>query len=453
MEKSKQLEGPKGYPIVGVLPQLKANTFKFLNSVAQKYGDLVPMRIFMTTSYLLNHPAHVEHVLQKNHRNYRKSPMATEKMGAVLGEGLATSESDLWARQRKLIQPSFNRHRVEALGDRMVSVIDGHLDKWRKRAMNDEEFNLTDDTSLLTLEIALQTMFGTSFSEDFDSFAEAMRVVHEGTAKKIWDVTGIGDRLPTKGNRLFREAMDYLNGIVDRVIAERRVQGTAGEDLLDILMDAADEDTGEVMTDKQLRAEVMTMMISGHDTTATMVAWALLILSQHKTHLELMRDEVDQIMAGKMPETSDLPHLEYMRRVIQEVARLRPSIWWFARVAINDDEIAGQPIKAGTTVFISQYLIHTHPSIWKNPDTFDPDRFLPENVAKRPKFSYFPFGAGPRVCVGSNFAMMEMQFTLAMIFRQFDVHVTSERDPDIGTLITLRPKEDIYARVTPRLRH
>ena len=249
----------------------------------------------MTTSFLLNHPAHVEHVLQRNHRNYRKSPMATEKMGAVLGEGLATSESDLWARQRKLIQPSFNRQRVDALGDRMVSVIDGLLDKWRKHAMNDEEFNLTDDTSYLTLELALQTMFGTSFSEDFDAFAEAMRVVHEGTAKKIWDVTGIGDRLPTRGNRLFKEAMDYLNGIVDRVIAERRAKGTSGEDLLDILMDAQDSDTGEVMSDKQLRAEVMTMMISGHDTTTTMVAWALLILSQHKTHLECMRDEVDQV--------------------------------------------------------------------------------------------------------------------------------------------------------------
>ena len=218
-------------------------------------------------------------------------------------------------------------------------------------------------------------------------------------------------------------------------------------------MEAQDSDTEESMSDKQLRDEVMTMMLSGHETTATMIAWALLILSQHKTHLERMRDEVDQVMAGKMPETSDLPQLDYMRRAIQEIARLRPSIWWFARVAIDDDEIAGQPIKAGTTVFISQYLIHTLPTIWKDPDTFDPDRFLPENIAKRPKFAYFPFGAGPRVCVGSNFAMMEMQYTLAMIFRQFDVHVTSDSDPEFGTLITLRPRKDIYARVSPRLRH
>jgi cytochrome P450 len=453
MEKAKKLKGPKGYPIVGVLPYLRANTFKFLNSVAKTYGNFVPMRILMTTSYLLNHPAHVEHVLQKNHRNYRKTPMAVKKLQPVLGEGLVTSENDLWARQRKLIQPSFNRHRVDALGARMVSVIDSHLDQWRQRAKDDQEFNLTEDTHFLTLEIALQTMFGTSLHGDFENFASAMKVIHETAAKKIWDVTGIGDRLPTQQNKAYREATAFLHNIVDRIISERRAKGTAGEDLLDILMDARDADTEETMTDKQLRDEVMTMMLSGHETTATMISWALLILSQHKQHLEMLRDEVDNVMAGKQPEASDLPQLDYMRRVIQEVARLRPSIWWFARVAINDDEIAGQPIKAGTTVFISQYLIHTLPSIWRNPDTFDPDRFLPENIAKRPKFAYFPFGAGPRVCVGSSFAMMEMQFTLAMIFRQFDVNITSDADPEIGSLITLKPRDDIRARVSPRVRH
>lgn len=407
----------------------------------------------MTTSYLLNHPAHVEHVLQKNYRNYRKTPMLVKKLRPVLGEGLLTSENDLWAKQRELIQPSFNRHRVGALGDRMVSIIDRHLEKWRSRASTGEEFNLSDDTSFLTLEIALQTMFGTSLESDFEEFSAAMNTIHEVASKRIWDVTGLGEKMPTKKNKAFREATEFLHGIVDRIIAERRTQGTAGEDLLDILMEAQDANTNESMTDTQLRDEVMTMMLAGHDTTATMVAWALLIVSQHKSRLEILRDEVDLVLAGKQPETTDLPSLDYLRRVIQEVARLRPSFWWFARVAINDDEIAGQPIKAGTTVFISQYLIHTLPSIWKDPDTFDPDRFLPENIARRPKFAYFPFGAGPRVCVGSSFAMMEMQFTLAMIFRQFDVNVTSDPDPEFGNLITLRPMKDIHARVTPRVRH
>lgn len=452
MEKVKRLKGPRGYPIIGVLPQLRGNTFKFLSSAAKTYGDFVPLRILMTTSYLLNHPAHVEHVLQKNYRNYRKTPML-EKLRPVLGDGLFTSENDLWKRQRNLIQPSFNRQRVDALADRMVAVIDDHLQQWRQKAQTGEEFNLSDDTSFLTLEIALQTMFGTSLHSDGEGFAEAMKVIHEVSAKRIWDVTGLGEKMPTKKNKAFRDATDFLHSVVDRIIAERRRKGAAGEDLLDILMDARDANTHETMTDKQLRDEVMTLMLAGHDTTATMVAWALLIISQHKSRLEVLRDEADLVLAGKQPETADLPSLDFLGRSIQEVARLRPSFWWFARVAINDDEIAGQPIKAGTTVFISQYLIHTLPSIWKDPDTFDPDRFLPENVARRPKFAYFPFGAGPRVCVGSSFAMMEMQFTLAMIFRQFDVHVTSDPDPEFGNLITLRPMKDIHARLTPRVRH
>lgn len=405
----------------------------------------------MTTSYLLNHPAHVEHVLQKNYRNYRKTPML-EKLRPVLGDGLFTSENELWEKQRGLIQPSFSRERVDALGDRMVGVIEKHLMSWRTHAASGEPFNLSDDASFLTLEIALQTMFGTSLGSDGAGFAESMKTIHEVSAKRIWDVTGLGECMPTRQNKAFAEATDFLKGVVDRIIAERRTHGQ-GDDLLDVLMDAKDAETQETMSDTQLRDEVMTLMLAGHDTTATMVAWALLILAQHKTQLETLRDEVDRVLEGKNPETSDLRALDYTRRVIQEVARLRPSFWWFARVAIDDDEIAGQPIKAGTTVFISQYLIHMLPSIWENPDTFDPDRFLPEHIANRPKFAYFPFGAGPRVCVGSSFAMMEMQFTLAMIFRQFDVEITSDPEPEFGNLITLRPIKDIYARVTPRLRH
>jgi cytochrome P450 len=183
------------------------------------------------------------------------------------------------------------------------------------------------------------------------------------------------------------------------------------------------------------------------------VAWALLMLSQHTGHLEALRNETDSVLMGRVPGPDDLKPLEFMKRVIQEVARLRPSIWWFARVAINDDNIAGQQIKAGTTVFISQYLIHTQPTIWDDPEKFDPDRFLPERTMSRSKFAYFPFGAGPRVCIGSSFAMMEMQFVLAMILRRFDISITSDKDPEFGTLITLRPTHDIYAQAKLRRRH
>jgi cytochrome P450 len=178
-----------------------------------------------------------------------------------------------------------------------------------------------------------------------------------------------------------------------------------------------------------------------------------LLLVRNPDCLERLRDEVDTVLQGQPPTAADLKKLDYTKRVIHEVARLRPSIWWFARVAVNDDNICGQPIKAGTTVLISQYLVHRNPSIWDDPERFDPDRFLPENVVRRSKFAYLPFGAGPRVCIGSTFAMMEMQFILAMLCRRYDIEIVSALEPELSSMITLRPKEDILAKVRLRRRH
>src|SRR5262245_13998068 len=193
MSEQRILAGPKGYPILGVLPMLRDDTFNFLKEVSRKYGDIVPLRILMTTAYLLNHPTHVEHVLQKNHRNYRKTPMLG-KLRPVLGDGLFMSEGELWTRQRKLIQPSFHKERVDALASIMTDVITAHLKAWEKRAQTGETFNLTEDIAVLTLEIALQTMFGTGLGRDAEHFGEAMKIVHHVPAKRIWDFTGIGEK-------------------------------------------------------------------------------------------------------------------------------------------------------------------------------------------------------------------------------------------------------------------
>jgi cytochrome P450 len=431
---------------------LRADTLGFLKRTVETYGDFVPLNILMHTAYLLNHPSHVEHVLQRNHKNYRKTPML-EKLRPVLGDGLFMSEGELWTRQRNLIQPSFHRERIETLAQKMVEIIAEHMGTWQRRAANAEPFNLSDDMSFLTLEIALQTFFGTTLGKDGPAFAEAMKAVHDISAKRIWNLTGLSEWLPTRENRTFKQAVALLHAVVGRIITERRQSRERHDDLLAVLMDARDADTDEAMTDRQLRDEVMTLMLAGHDTTATMMAWALLILSQHPEHVARLRQEVDDVLAGRLPEAADLKQLAFTKRAIQEIARLRPSFWWFARVAIDDDIIGGQRIKAGTTVFISQYLIQNSPNLWEDPDKFDPDRFSPERIAQRSRFAYFPFGAGPRVCVGSNFALMEMQFSLALMFRQFDIAIVSDQAPAFGNLITLRPVDDIWAKVSPRRRH
>ncbi len=445
--------GPKGYPLLGVIPQLRANTLGFLDHVAKTYGDLVPMRMFMSTAYLLNHPKHIEHVLQTNYRNYRKTKMM-DKFKPILGEGLFISEDELWTRQRKLVQPSFHRQRVEAMGGTMIDVIKDHVAMWDKLAVSGEEFSLSLDMSYLALEVALRTMFGNSLPrEEANAISDALHVANEITAKRLWEMTRLGEILPTRENRAYNGAANTLDRIVSRIINERRKADLRQDDLLGVLIDARDADTDEAMSDKQLRDEVLTLLLSGHETTAVALSWAFLLLAQNPAALERMRDEADTVLAGRDPVAEDVRQLEYTKRVVQEVARLKPPIWWVARTAISDDNIAGETIKAGTTVLISQYLIHRNPSVWEDPERFDPDRFEPEQSVRRSKFAYLPFGAGPRVCVASAFATMEMQFLLAMMQRRFDVKITSDLEPELSNLITLRPKYDIMAKVSPRRRH
>lgn len=446
-------DGPKGYPLLGVIPQLRANTLGFLGQVVKTYGDFVPMRMFMSTAYLLNHPKHIEHVLQTNYRNYRKTKMM-DKFKPILGEGLFISEDELWTRQRKLVQPSFHRQRVEAMGATMISVINDHVRMWDGFAATGEEVNLSLDMSYLALEVALRTMFGNSLPrEEANAISEALHVANEITAKRLWEMTRLSEFLPTRETRAYNGAAQTLDRIVSRIINERRKSDVRQDDLLGVLIDARDADTDEAMSDKQLRDEVLTLLLSGHETTAVALSWAFLLLAQNPAVLERLRDEADTVLAGREPVAEDVRSLEYTKRVVQEVARLKPPIWWVARTAIGDDNIAGEPIKAGTTVLISQYLIHRNPSVWEDPERFDPDRFEPERSVRRSKFAYLPFGAGPRVCVASAFATMEMQFLLAMMLRRFDVTITSDLEPELSNLITLRPKYDITAKVSPRRRH
>jgi cytochrome P450 len=306
----------------------------------------------------------------------------------------------------------------------------------------------------VALDVALRTMFGNALcSTEAKAVSDALVVADDITARRIWDLTRLGEYLPTKENRAYNAATETLNGVVGRIIRERRASRERHDDLLGVLLDARDADSNEGMTDKQLRDEVLTLLLSGHETTAVMLGWAFLMLAQNPHVLERLRDEVDNALAGRDPTSDDLRQMEYTKRVIQEVGRLRPSIWWFARTAINDDNIAGQEIKAGTTVLISQYLIHRNPDIWEDPERFDPDRFEVERVVRRSKFAYLPFGAGPRVCIGSGFAMMEMQFLLGMLLRRFDVDITSDAAPEMASMVTLRPKTDITAKVRLRRRH
>ena len=406
----------------------------------------------MTTAYLLNHPQHVEHVLQTNHRNYRKSPLV-ERMKPLFGNGIFIAENELWERQRKLIQPSFKRKNLELLSSHILGVVDDHLKTWDEKALSGQDFNLSEDMSVLTIEVMMQTFFGASIGAAGVKLYNAMQLINEVTAKRVWDLTTLATKLPTKENRAYEAALTDVHSIVAKLIDERRNSESPATDLLGILLAACDPEDEQRMSDDQLRDEIVTLIVAGFESTASLLVWTVYFLSENPHVLERVRNEADSVLQGRMPGNSDLRELEYTKRVIQEVARLRPTVWWFSRTAIEDDVIGGEHIKAGTTVLICQYVLHKLPSVWEDPERFDPDRFLPENTVGRSKFAYLPFGAGPRVCIGSGLTTMEMQIILPLIYRRFDVTITSDLNPELGNFISLKPKDDMHAQIKARLRH
>lgn len=425
-----QPTGPSGWPILGVLPNLRRDPFSFLAAAVAEHGDLVQLKIGPKRGFILNHPEHVRHVLQDNHQGYAKSHLI-KKLKPVLGDGLLTSGGELWQRQRKLMQPKFTAPSIQSLAGIIRETAISKLERVRASIPGmsgtvDVQRVMTE----LTLEVIVRTMFSTDISADAPAVGEAITALQEEVSGRMWSLTDIGRFLPTKQRKRAREAMALLDDVVSRTIVTRRRARELGEprsgDLLDLLLDAM-EDGGSV-DERQLRDEVVTMFAGGHETTANGLTWTFALLGEYPWAIDCIRAD------------SGAEHGGYIRLVVQEAMRLRPPIWWFARQAISDDMIGGARIPAGSTVIISQHLLHRHPEFWASPDRFDPERFLPENSTGRHKFAYIPFGAGPRICVGSHMAMAEMAIVLQEAFARFDVELVGRKAPEPDALVTLRPR-------------
>lgn len=433
------IPGPRGWPLLGVLPQFRRNPLRCFLDLGQQYGEIVRLPLGPMSAVILNHPAHVKHVLQDNHRNYRKSRLI-DVVRPLLGEGLLTSDGEVWAKQRRTLQPAFAAQKMGALTGIMIDVIARHLDRWGHPA---QTVDMAVEMPALALNVLLGTLFSTEVGEEAVKIGDAINRLQAISSGRVFQAGALGrvlEKLPTRTNREFKESIAFLDGIVARLIAERQDASHPPQDLLTMLLTARDPESGEGMSPRQLRDEVMTMFAAGHETTANALAWTFYLLGRHPRHLALMRAEVDRVIGARRPTLADLGHLPLTRRIIQESLRLKPAIWWFARTAIADDQVAGYAIPAGTTVIISQYLIHRLPEYWPDPERFEPDRFLPENTADRSKFAYFPFGAGPRACIGGHFAMAEMQLVLAMVAQRFDIDLDlPDEELAADPYITLRP--------------
>lgn len=430
--------GPKGPPLIGVLPQVRRNPLAFLLDVARTYGDVASYQLGPLRSHLVSHPDGVRHVLQENVKNYTKDHFSYGMIRWVAGNGLLTSRGDFWLRQRRLAQPAFHRQRIAAMAANMVAATNQHIEGWSAAAESGSPLDVGREMMRLTLRIVSDALFGTAVPQA-EVVDWAFSELSTQTVDRFRVFNVIPPVLPTPYDRRFRAARSALDGVVYEIIAERRAGGEDRGDLLSMLMLARDEDTGEMMDDRQLHDEVLTMLLAGHETTATTLSWAWALLAQHPEVATRFYAELDAVH-GQTLAVEDLGRLPYARMIIDETLRLYPPAYIFSRKVAQTDVIGGFRIRAGSSVDISPYVTHRHPAFWDRPDDFLPERFALQHAATRSRFAYFPFSGGPRQCIGNSFALMEAQLLLCTIAQRYRLRLQPGHQVQPDPLITLRPR-------------
>jgi cytochrome P450 len=443
-QEHRAIPSPAGLPILGVLPQVWKDTLGFFLQSGIENPDVVRLDFGPSKLYLVSSPEGVKHILQDNHRNYNKG---YDRAKPLLGEGLVTAEGETWRRQRRLMQPAFHRQRLAELMPMMTDATSEMLARWKNRHGADEPMDVAKEIMLLTQTIILRTMFSTDINTDQEKIAEAFSTALDYLNIAIVAPFPILQSLPTRANRRFRKAMRVIDEAVYGIISERRESSEKRSDLLQMLLDARDEETGEGMSDKQLHDEVLTIFLAGHETTASLLGWTFYLVGQSPEVEERLRGEIATLLGNRTPEVEDLSQMPYTMQTLHEALRLYPPAWMFARQPIEDDVINGYTIPAGVTVTLSPYVTHRLPQVWDQPDRFDPDRFAPGREEERPRYAFFPFGGGPRMCIGNNFALMEAPALLAMIMQRYQLKLVPGYTLKAQPAATLRPRPGVYMNV------
>ncbi len=439
--------GPRGQGLFGSLARMRKDPIGLMMDSLHAFGDVTQLRLAHRRAFLLAHPDHVKHVFQDNHRNYNKQTRGFQVLRTFLANGLLTSEGAYWRRQRRIAQPAFHRARIAAFGTTMTRATDDMLDRWHAKDDASEMLDISAEMMRLTLRIVSETLFSTNVCREADQVGAALVVARERARDAIYRVVVFPPGISTPRNRRVRQALRTLDTIVYRLIEQRRRSADDAGDLLSMLMHARDEETGESMTDQQLRDEVMTILLAGHETTAVALFWTWYLLSKYPDAARKLRSELKGVLGGRTPTVEDLPKLQFTEQVIKESMRLYPPAWIISRCAIDDDEVGGYRIPGGSFMFLSPYMTHRHPAFWDNPEGFDPDRFEPGRLDSRPPFAYFPFGGGPRQCIGNGFAIMELQLVVATMAQRVRLDLMPGLRIELAPVITLRPQGQMLMTV------
>ncbi|HVH71884.1 MAG TPA: cytochrome P450 [Candidatus Dormibacteraeota bacterium] len=429
---------------------LKGWSFRALNqsplemfSELARYGDIVGIRVVNFRNIFINHPDLIEEVLVGHPRRYVKGRVLRANRH-VFGEGLLTSEGALWLRQRRLAQPAFHRARIASYAKTMVEYTERMLEGWSAG----DEYDAHQEMTRLTLQIVAKTLFDADVAGDAQDVGKSLELLLELGAN-FRRTLFVPHWVPTPANLRIKREIAFIESILYRIIAERRASGRDTGDLLSMLLHAQDED-GSRMTDKQLRDETITLFLAGHETTASSLSWTWWLLAQNPRAEAKLHAELDQVLLGRAPSLDDLPRLPYTANVITESMRLYPPAWGLARVAVEDHELRGFLVRKGMGVAMAQWVVHRDTRWYSAPEEFRPERWEDDFIKRIPRFAYFPFGGGPRQCIGNSFAVMEATLILATVAQRYRLRLVSNHPVVPLASITLRPRHGVRVTLESR---
>jgi cytochrome P450 len=435
--------GPAGHWLTACLRPIQRDPLNFYRQTWETYGDYAEIRVIPGIyCYLMTDPSAVEHVLSKNHKNFRKPARL------LMGDGIFVSEGKIWLRQRRLSQPAFLRNRIATYATQVGTALDQFIEEWTGKP-DGSTLDVVPEMMRLSLKIASTALLSTDISADADELGSAYRSAFEYVSRRMNSVFMLPPSVPTARNREFRRCRTVLDRVVRELIESRR-GATAGHDVLALLLAAQDEDSGTGMSDQQLKDEVITLLTAGHETIGAALSWAWYLLSQNPDDQEALHDEAFARLRGRTPTADDLPHLPFATAVFEETMRLYPPAWGLARETLECDEINGHALRKKATILLSQWVTHRHPAYWSEPDRFRPERFLVGQTDERPKYAYFPFGGGPRACIGNYLAMLEGPLVLAALAQRFQFALVPGSDVIPDAAFTLRPKTAVKVLVRKR---
>ncbi|MCA9579689.1 MAG: cytochrome P450 [Myxococcales bacterium] len=435
--------GPRDRIGLRNVARFATGTLPFLRGMADRYGDVVQMKIFGKEYFLVSHPDDIENVLVKQAASMGRDEYI-ETLKRTLGEGLLTSDGDLWKHQRKLMSQAFTPKRIRSYGDTMASVTEASL-----HYRDGDLVNIHAEMSRITMEVVAAVLFGATIGQrEFDLVGKSMETLNTYYANSPEAILILPRWVPTPLNMRVNAAVERLDGLIYSIIAKRRAARSSSKvgdgaeptrDLLDVLLSAQD-DGGSAMSDQQLRDEAMTLFLAGHETTALALAHTFYLLSKHPHVEQRLRAELDDVLGDRLPTAEDAKQLVYTERVLKEAMRLYPPAWTTGRQVNEEVMVGGYRVPVGSQILVSQWVVHRDARFYPDPEAFDPDRWEPERAKIIPRYAYFPFGGGPRICIGNHFAMLEATLILAIVLRRFHFELLPGQTLAFNPSVTLRQK-------------